>query len=107
MLQALVPSPSDKHRPSADFTNLQKPLAQFRATTRRLKVHPLELAALWVISGHLALLPWALGSTRAWAQVPSLILAALGLGVALLPRAYTEEHTGSNSFRLIMWPNSR
>lgn len=31
-------------------------------------------------------------------------MAAIGFLVAFLPRNYTAEHTGSNSFRLIMWP---
>jgi hypothetical protein len=41
---------------------------------------------------------------RTWAQIPSVVLSAFSLLIALLPRNYTEEHTGSNSFRLIMWP---
>jgi hypothetical protein len=49
-------------------------------------------------------LPWALGSTNPKAQMASLVFAILSLAVALLPRTYTEEHTGSSAFRLIMWP---
>lgn len=82
----------------------QRHLEAFRAKTRRLTIHPLELAALWLIGGHLVLLPWALGTMRPWAQIPSLALAVVSLTFALLPRNYTEEHTGSNRFRLLMWP---
>jgi hypothetical protein len=39
-----------------------------------------------------------------WTQWVSLGLAALGFAVALLPREYTEDHTGQGSFRLVMWP---
>lgn len=87
-----------------NFSQLQKPLEHFRARTKRLKVHPAEMAALWILSAHLIFLPWALGGMRPWAQFISLALALMGFAVAMLPRNYTEEHTGSNRFRLLMWP---
>ncbi len=104
------PSPTKFVRPGSgssgpgEVPELQKPLEAFRAKTRRLNIHPLEMTALWIISAHLTLLPWALGGMRPWAQIPSVVLAAISFVVALLPRNYTEEHTGSNRFRLLMWP---
>jgi hypothetical protein len=89
---------------STDPNALQNPLKQFRASTKRLKIHPLERAALIIVSINLVALPWAIGGMRLWSQIPSLILAAIGFFVSLQPRHYTEEHTGSNRFRLIMWP---
>lgn len=80
------------------------PLEAFRATTKRRKIHPREMAALWVIGAHFIFLPWAFGGMRVWAQWISLGFAVVGLGIALLPRDHTTEHTGSNAFRLIMWP---
>lgn len=96
--------PSSFGQDPAHFSDLQKPLEHFRARTRRLKVHPAELAALWIISAHLVFLPWALGAMRPWAQWISFGLSVLGFVVALVPRTYTEEHTGSNRFRLLTWP---
>jgi hypothetical protein len=87
-----------------NFSDLQKPLEHFRAKTKRLKVHAAELRVLWVVSAHLVFLPWALGGMRTWAHWPSLALSLLGLVLALIPRNYTAEHTGQDSFRLIMWP---
>jgi hypothetical protein len=87
-----------------NLTDLQKPLEHFRAKTRRLKVHPAEMAVLWVVCIHLVFLPWALGTMRPWAQIISLCLAGLSLILGLLPRSYTEEHTGSSSFRLLTFP---
>lgn len=89
---------------ASHYENLQKPLEHFRAKTKRLKVHPAEMAALWVICIHLIFLPWALGTMRPWAQWISLGLSIVGIIVALVPRNYREEHTGSNEFRLITWP---
>ncbi|MSU50818.1 MAG: hypothetical protein EXS37_17310 [Opitutus sp.] len=89
---------------STNYNQLQKPLDHFRPKTKRLKVHPTEIAALWIVCTHFVLLPWCLGTMRTWAQVPSLVVAVVGLVVALLPRSYTEEHTNSSAFRLIMWP---
>lgn len=90
--------------PDSGLTDLQRPLEAFRAKTRRVSIHPLELTALWIISAHLVFLPWALGAMRPWAQIPSLILSVLSLAIALLPRNYSETHTGANQFRLLMWP---
>ena len=90
--------------PSSDFSALQKPLAHFRAKTKRLKVHPKELLVLWAVSAHLIYLPWAIGGMRMLGQFISLGLAVLSFGLAMAPRHYTEEHTGSNNFRLFMWP---
>ncbi len=59
---------------------------------------------LWVVCLHLSFLPWALGSMPAWSQWTSLGLALLGFALALVPRHYTEDHTGTHSFRLVMWP---
>jgi len=89
---------------SADFSALQKPLEHFRANKKRLGVHPTEKLLLWIVSAHLIFLPWALGTMRPWAQWISLGLSVVSFGLSLLPRRYTEEHTGSNSFRLVMWP---
>lgn len=38
------------------------------------------------------------------AQITSFVLASIGFAVALFPRNYTGEQTGSNPFRLVMWP---
>lgn len=99
MLTEPVDSPS-----SPDYSALQKPLEHFRGKTKRLQIHPTELAVLGVVATHLLVLPWALGGTRLWAQIPSLVLALAGFVLALVPRNYTEEHTGANRFRLVMWP---
>lgn len=98
--------PADRGSPAAapNYSALQKPLEHFRAKTKRLRVHPLEITLLWLVAAHLVLLPWGLGGMRLWAQVPSLILGVLSFGLALLPRNYTEDHTGSNRFRLLTWP---
>lgn len=88
----------------SNLEHLQKPLEHFRAKTKRLKIHPRERAVLWVVCLHLVFLPWAIGGMRVWAQWISLGLAFLGFGLALIPRNYTEEHTGSNRFRLLTWP---
>lgn len=85
-------------------TDLQRPLDHFRANKKRLEIHPKEKLVLWAVCAHLVFLPWALGTMWAWAQFTSFAMAAIGFGLALLTRSYTEEHTGSNSFRLIMWP---
>lgn len=87
-----------------DPNSLQNPLKQFRASTKRLKIHPLERAALIIVCAQLVALPWAIGGMRPWSQIPSFIVSILGFIVALWPRNYTEDHTGSNRFRLIMWP---
>lgn len=91
-------------QPSRDFSELQKPLESFRAKTKRLKVHPAELSVLWAVAAHLVFLPWALGTMWPWAQWTSLTLAAIGSILVLLPRQYTEAHTGGAEFRLLTWP---
>jgi O-antigen ligase len=88
----------------SDYAARQKPLEQFRANTKHLKIHPQERALLWLVGGHLCLLPWAIGDTRPWAQFPSFALAVITFVFALVPRNYSEDQTGSNRFRLIMWP---
>lgn len=88
----------------SDLSALQRPLEQFRGASRRIKIHPRELAVLWIVGAHLALLPWGLGGMRLWAQIPSLGFALAGFIVALLPRDYREEHTGSTAFRLLPYP---
>jgi hypothetical protein len=88
----------------SDFSELQKPLEHFRAKTKHLKVHPAELLVLWVVCAHVLFLPWAVGGMMAWGQFVSLGLAVLGFVLALVPRNYTEDHTGANRFRLITWP---
>jgi O-antigen ligase len=105
------PRPSRMLRRTVDATNLprnlselQKPLEHFRAKTKRLKVHPSEMTVLWVVSIHLVFLPWAIGAMRPWGQIISLCLAALSFVLGLLPRNYTEEHTGAASFRLLTFP---
>jgi O-antigen ligase len=87
-----------------NFEDLQKPLEQFRAKTRHLKIHPLEQAVLWIVGAQLVFMPWAIGGMRVWSQWIALALAVAGFVVALWPRNYTEEHTGANRFRLIMPP---
>ena len=67
----------------------------FRAKTKRLKIHPLEHAVLWIVSAHLVFLPWAIGAMALWGQFVSLGFAVVGFAFALLPRSYSEEHTGS------------
>lgn len=87
----------------ADFNARQKPLENFRTKGKRLKVHPAELAALWIVGAHLVFLPWALGAMRAWAHHISLGLSLVGILVALLPRNYTHEHSSGGEFRLLTW----
>jgi hypothetical protein len=94
----------DLSRPATDYSDLQKPLEHFRARTRRLKIHPAEQTVLWVVGAHLVFLPWALGSMWAWAQWISFGFSVLGFALALLPREYSEEHTGASRFRLLTWP---
>ncbi|MCX6952190.1 MAG: O-antigen ligase family protein [Verrucomicrobia bacterium] len=88
----------------SDPSELQKPLDQFRAKTRRLRIHELESVVLAIVCVNLVIMPWLLGGMKSWSQFISLGLAVVGLVVALVPRNYTEEHTGSNAFRLVMWP---
>ena len=94
----------DEAASSPDLQALQRPLEHFRAKTRHLTIHPLEQLLLWVVAAHLVFLPWALGGMRPWGQWTSLVFAAVGFLISLIPRNYTEDHTGANSFRLIPWP---
>ena len=52
----------------------------------RRPIHALELALLIVVASHLVFLPWAVGGMRPWAQIPSLIISAISLVLALWPR---------------------
>jgi O-antigen ligase len=96
-----VSLPESPTPPGPSAANL---VEQFRARTRKLTIHPTEQLLLWVTSVHLVFLPWALGAQRPWGQWTSLALGLIGFAISLIPRDYTEEHTGANSFRLIMWP---
>ena len=80
------------------------PLDHFRAKTKRLRIHPLEGACLWIVSLHLILLPWALGAMYWWTQALSLGLAVLGFALALYPREYTSDYTEGAAFRLLSYP---
>ncbi|MBI5381491.1 MAG: O-antigen ligase family protein [Opitutae bacterium] len=90
--------------PDNELARRQRPLEMFRARTRRLSIHPREQLLLILVSVHLIFLPWALGTMHLWSQWTSLGLAVLSMMVALIPRMYTEDHTGETSFRLVMWP---
>jgi hypothetical protein len=79
-------------------------LEQFRARTKRLQIHSLELTLLWVVATHLVFLPWAIGTMRIWAQWLSFSFSLLSFVIALWPRHYTPEHTGAASFKLLPWP---
>ncbi len=94
----------ESNRTPRHLSELQRPLEHFRAKTKRLKVHPAEMTVLWVVAAHLVFLPWALGTMRPWGQIISLCLAGLGFVLSLVPRNYTEEHTGAASFRLLTFP---
>ncbi len=102
----MLPLHVDTPLPS-DLPDRLKPLEHFRAKTRRLKIHPMEVLLLSIIGLHVVFLPLAIGGMRPWSQVISLILAIISLAVALLPRRYTPEESGSNSFRLFPWPRLR
>ncbi len=87
-----------------DYTALQRPLEQFRAKTKRFRIHPIEMLLIWIVTAHLVALPWIFGGARLWVQGASLGLAVAGFIVALLPRQYTEADTGGEVFRLLTWP---
>jgi hypothetical protein len=63
-------------------------LSHFRASKRRLPLHPLEKAVLAAVAIHLCFLPWALGTMHTWSQITSLALATIGMIIALIPRTY-------------------
>lgn len=46
------------------YSALQRPLEQFHAKTKRLKIHPTELALLWIVWAHLVFLPWEIGGIK-------------------------------------------
>jgi len=91
-------------RPSPPLAERPASFASVRTWKKQSSLHPAERTALVLIGAHLAFLPWALGGMRLWAQLISLGLSVASLAVALVPRTYTEEHTDSNGFRLVMWP---
>jgi len=64
----------------------------------------MESFVLGVVCVHLVFLAWSLGGRSLLGQYISLGLGVIGLIAALVPRDYTVEHTGSNAFRLVMWP---
>jgi len=80
---------SDTPQPSAFGA---KQLEHFRASKRRLPLHPLEKALLAVVALHLCFLPWALGTMHAWSQATSLAFSVLGLGLALISRTYSGDY---------------
>jgi O-antigen ligase len=93
------------NEPSHDsLAHRPDPISRFRTKTLRRRIHPLELTLLVVISLHLVFIAWALGGMRLWGQQISFGLAVTGFVIALLPRNYTEEHSGSTPFRLYSWP---
>src|SRR3954464_14838890 len=77
-------------RPSAH--DPAKLLEHFRASKRRLPLHPLEKAVLVAVCVHLCFLPWALGTMHPWSQITSLVLASIGLTLALIPRLYRGDY---------------
>ena len=77
----------------------------FRSPGRRTPLHPQEAGLLVILCTHLCFLPWALGTMHVWSQLVSLVLGAIGLGVALRPRVYSEGLAeGPTPYRLTMWP---
>jgi len=80
------------------------PLDHFRASPRRLHIHPLEQALLWTLTVHLAFLPWAIGGMRPWSQFISLGFGVFSFILALLPRNYSSAHTNGPSFRAHPFP---
>ncbi len=95
----------DESAPSSDLLQVrQRPLEQFRGSAKRLQIHHLERLLVWVVAAHLVFLPWALGGMRQWGQWTSLGLSIVGFVIALIPRDYTEDHTGAGAFRLVCWP---
>lgn len=93
-----------REQPSAPNPEGLSAIEQFRGMRKKLNVHPLETAALWVVSAHIIFLSWAFGGMPIWTHWISLGLGVMGFALSLIPRNYTDEHTGGNSFRLIMWP---
>lgn len=94
----------DSHPTRSERSDALNPLDQFRGPSKRLKIHPLEVALLWAVAAHLVFLPWAIGGMRVWSQWISLVLSAICFVLALWPRSYTPEHTGTTNFRALPWP---
>lgn len=89
--------------PAANVGNA--PLRHFRARTVRQEIHPRELTLVWLVCGHLVLLPWAFGGMPFWSQCASLALSAVSLAWALRPRDYPDATaTGRAPFRLYPLP---
>lgn len=79
----------------------------FRGRSRRGPLNPLERALLAILGVHLCFLPWALGTTRWWAQVVSLALAVAGFVVALQPRFHSGGSDAERPVRLVPWVKLR
>ena len=73
-------------------------------SAKRVSLHPAERVLIILVLIHLIFLPWALGTMRLWAQIISIVLAALIFIVALIPRSYTDENSRTGSHYLSMWP---
>ena len=80
------PTPPSAFSPQPSASRV---LDHFRASKRRLPLHPLEKAVLIAVAVHLCFLPWALGTMHPWSQITSLVLATIGLILALIPRIYS------------------
>lgn len=78
----------DHSSPSASARLLE----HFRAPKQRLPLHPLEKAVLAAVAIHLCFLPWALGTMHPWSQITSLVMASIGMFLALVPRNYTGDY---------------
>jgi O-antigen ligase len=79
-------------------------MAKFQPSAKQRKLHAAEVTLGFFVCAHLVFLPWALGGMPLWSQFTSLALASVSLAIALFPRNYTDEHTGSPPFRLLPWP---
>lgn len=73
-------------------------------SAKRVSLHPAERVLIILVLIHLIFLPWALGTMRLWAQIISIVLAALIFIVALIPRSYTDENSRTGSHYLSMLP---
>lgn len=74
------------------------------AHKQRPPLHPLERTYLAIILLQLLFMPWAFGTMYIWSQIAALAVSAVGLGVALWPRLYTEDLSGGKEFTLRSWP---
>ena len=89
-------------RPLSNNPSLSQ-VDKFRAGAQRLPLHPAESKLLTVLLVHLCLLPWAIGTMYLWTQLASLLLAAIGFGLANWPRDYQAQFTGGPVFRMAPW----